>query len=115
MRFVTLLVLVLWLSTVVIASSAAVILDGTLAMARAYGAVGPGLLALLVWLALPLGRPVKLAGACLSKVLAASAARDLKASRTLLLPALLGLLGATAIAQGREGPPNSRRENNHDR
>ena len=114
MHFATCPVLVVWLSTAVVASPAVLFPDGTLEMARAHNAFQPWLLTLPVWLALPLGRPAKLAGACLLTVLAASAARDLSSSRTLLLPILLGLLGVTAIAQRRQRPPNSRRERDHE-
>ena len=115
MRFVTCVVLVVWLSAVAVASPAVLVSDGMLAMARTHNAFLPWLLTLPVWLASPLGRLAKLAGACLLTVLAASAARDLNTARSLLLPILLGLLGVTAIAPRREGSPISRREHDHDR
>ena len=114
MRLFICLVLGCWLSSVSAASPAASFPDSAFLLERAHRAFRPSLLALSVWLALPLGRPARLAETGLLTALAASAARDPNGFHNLQLSALLILLVATVLEQRRASSPNFCRGKAHD-
>ncbi|MCC6191666.1 MAG: hypothetical protein IT318_21775 [Anaerolineales bacterium] len=114
LRFLACPMLVLWVALVFASFLAGFRLDDTRPLVRAYGAARPWLLTLPAWLALPLGRPIKLTGACL---LAAMTLLTWEPAPSIIFQplVLLGLILVTASAQRFAGPSHWELRNDHDR